>query len=51
MLSVIVTTAIISHYSYYLAELMWHYKHHSDDPFWAILDDIKKVYNLNKINK
>ena len=36
------------HYSYYLAEFMWRYKHHNDDPFWAILVDIKKVYNPNK---
>ena len=36
------------HYSYYLAEFIWRYKHHNDDPLWAILDDVKKVYNSNK---
>ena len=36
------------HYSYYLAEFLWRYKHFNDDPFMAFLNDIKKVYNPNK---
>ena len=28
------------HYSYYLAEFLWRYRHHDDDPFWAFLEGL-----------
>ena len=30
------------HYSYYLAESMWRYKHHNDDPFGPFWLTLKK---------
>ena len=33
------------HYHYYLAEFLWRYKHRKEDPFWAFLKDVKKVYD------
>ena len=32
------------HYTYQLAEYLWRYKQRDKDPFWALLNDMKKVY-------
>ena len=39
------------HYHYYLAGFLWRYKHRDEDPFWALLNDMKQVYDPNKHTK